>query len=169
MTPGLESKLKRSPPSVRDARARVSSLAMAHFQHTCNACLKPICEGDVYITRCGHRFCERPRDHDVLRPPLFSSAPRPLLTRGRLTPSAPPTRDAQATTTREGCVSRESARRAARRSTGSRIFRCAARPDRAKTQLCIDYFDRPLARRVFPRTPATRSPTPSAGTTRARS
>ena len=40
---------------------------MAHFQHTCNACLKPICEGDVYITRCGHRFCERPRDHDVLR------------------------------------------------------------------------------------------------------
>ena len=50
-------------------------------------------------------------------------------------------------------MSRESARRAARRSTGSRIFRCAARPDRAKTQLCIDYFDRPLRAQVFPARP----------------
>ena len=59
----------------RDARARVSSPAMAHFQHTCNACLKPICEGDVYITRCGHVFCERPRDHD---PPFFFRPPPPF-------------------------------------------------------------------------------------------
>jgi hypothetical protein len=50
-------------------------------------------------------------------------------------------------------VSRESARRAARRSTGSRIFRCAARPDRAKTQLCIDYFDRPLRAQGIPAHP----------------
>lgn len=50
-------------------------------------------------------------------------------------------------------MSRESARRATRRSTGRRIFRCAARPDRAKTQLCIDYFDRPLRAQVFPARP----------------
>ena len=36
---------------------------------------------------------------------------------------------------------------------GSRIFRCAARPDRAKTRLCIDYFDRPLRAQVFPARP----------------
>ena len=36
---------------------------------------------------------------------------------------------------------------------GSRIFRCAARPDRGKTQLCIDYFDRPLRAQVFPARP----------------
>ena len=50
-------------------------------------------------------------------------------------------------------MSRDSARHAARRSTGRRIFRGAARPDRGKTQLCIDYFDRPLRAQVFPAHP----------------
>lgn len=59
---------RHETPSVHDAsHSRAPRApAMAHFQHTCNACLKPICEGDVYITRCGHRFCERPRDSDLV-------------------------------------------------------------------------------------------------------
>ena len=107
--------------------------AMAHFQHTCNACLKPICEGDVYITRCGHRFCERPRDRDLLDSSpssLLAPLPSSRARARRLTTSAPPAVCTQATTTREGCVRRASARRAARRCTGRRISRCGACPDR---------------------------------------
>ena len=106
---------------------------MAHFQHTCNACLKPICEGDVYITRCGHRFCERPRDRDLLASSpssLLAPLPSSRARARRLTTSAPPAVCTQATTTREGCVRRASARRAARRCTGRRISRCGACPDR---------------------------------------
>lgn len=115
--------------------------AMAHFQHTCNACLKPICEGDVYITRCGHRFCERPRDRDLLASSpssLLAPLPSSRARARRLTTSAPPAVCTQATTTREGCVRRASARRAARRSTGRRISRCGACSDRPRPrQLCI--------------------------------
>ena len=111
---------------VRRRHSRAPQPAMAHFS-TCNACLKPIREGDVYITRCGHRFCERPRDPTTSLPP-FRLAPFLRRARAQGSDERPGRRLHAGYDDARALCGQASARRAARRSTGRRISRCGARP-----------------------------------------